>query len=301
MAVNVELWEKTVKETLFADNAFLNAFNNRDENVVGGAIVHIPQAGAASNVVRNRASLPATVTTRTDTDITYALDEFTTDPIKLSDRERVELSYDKMASFIRQDTGNLLEVMAEWVLYNAAINAPSGAKIGSTGAGDIATLAGTTGNRKVLTKEDLKNAQAYLNTQNVPQNDRHLLVDAYQLAQLLGDDKLYDSYEKSASRVKGSLPMLFGFNIHMRSSALRLDGSQGLKAPSAAAAATDTNGALFWQKGFIDRAIGDIRVFDDFSNPVYYGDIISFLIRAAARANRADNKGYGIIYNAAAA
>ena len=299
MAVNREIWEASVKEVLFADNAFLNAFNNRDENVVGGAIVHIPQAGAASPVVRNRSSLPAAVTVRTDTDITYALDEFTSDPIKLSDRERVELSYDKMASFIRQDTGNLMEVMAEWMLYNASKEALADSKVASTGADSAATVAGATGTRKILTPADLLKAQTILNTQNVPQNDRALILDANQLAQLVGNDKLYDSYERTASRTNGTLPMLYGFNIYMRSTALRLDASQAVKAPGAAEVATDTSGALFFQKSFIDRAIGTIRVFDNFNDPTYYGDIISFLIRAQATHNREDKKGFGIIYNAA--
>jgi len=301
MGVNQELWQRVVKEQLFKDNAFLNAFLNRDEYVLGGAVVHIPQAGAASGVVRNRSSLPAAVTTRTDTDVTYSLDEFTTNPIKLSDRERVELSYDKMQSFMRQDTGNLMEVVAEWLLYNAAVNAPAASKIATTGANATTTAPGATGDRKVLTKEDMLKAFTLLNTQNVPKENRYIVLDSNHLDQLLSDNDLYTAYERTAQRETGALPKLFGFNIYERSTALVLDNAQDIKNPDAASATTDTVGALFFQTNYIERALGDIRVFDDMNAPTYYGDIISFLIRAQARANRTDNKGYGVIYNAPAA
>lgn len=299
MGVQNEVWVNSVTEALYADNSFMQAMTNDDEYVVGGSLVHKPQAGAASGVVRNRTVLPATVQVRTDTDLFYGLDEFTTDPLRLSNRDEVELSYDKMASFLRQDTGGLLDEVAKWMLYSAANEALAASIIPTTGAAEAATASGATGTRKVITKQDLLSAQTFLNRQNIPAGDRHIVLDANQLAQLIGDDKLYDSYERTASRTSGTLPMLFGFTIHMRSEVLTLADDNTVKAPGSASAVTDNVGALFFHRSGLCKALGEIRVFENPNDPTYYGDIISMLVRAQAKYNRGDKKGYGIIANVA--
>jgi hypothetical protein len=299
MGVQNEVWVNSVTEALLADNSFMSAMTNDDEYVVGGSLVHKPQAGDASTVVRNRTEFPATVGVRTDTDLSYGLDEFTTNPLRLSNRDEVELSYDKMQSFLRVNTGGLLDEVAKWILYGAAFEALAGTIIGTTGAADVGTAAGATGNRKVITKKDLQNAQTILNLQNMPATDRHIVLDSNQLAQLVGDDKLYDSYERSASRVSGNLPMLFGFTIHTRSEVLTLAANNTIKAPGAATATTDNSGALFFHRSGLCKALGEIRVFENPGDPTYYGDIISMLVRAKSKHNRGDKKGYGIIANVA--
>lgn len=56
MAIQKEIWEKSIVEGLFAPNSFLSKAFNADEYVEAGKIVHIPQAGAASKVEKNRTS-----------------------------------------------------------------------------------------------------------------------------------------------------------------------------------------------------------------------------------------------------
>ena len=98
MAIQKEIWEKSIVEGLFAPNSFLSKAFNADEYVEAGKIVHIPQAGAASKVEKNRTSLPATVKQRTDTDKTFELAAFTTDPVLIPDADKGELSYNKRES-----------------------------------------------------------------------------------------------------------------------------------------------------------------------------------------------------------
>ena len=62
--------------------------------------VHIPNAGTAASVTRNRSSFPATVSKRTDNDANYDIDEFTIDPITVEHSEEVEASYNKMESLL---------------------------------------------------------------------------------------------------------------------------------------------------------------------------------------------------------
>ena len=77
MAIQKEIWMAAIVEGLFASNSFLSKAFNADEYVNNGKIVHIPNAGAASGTKKNRTSLPATVTKRTDIDVTFPLDEYT--------------------------------------------------------------------------------------------------------------------------------------------------------------------------------------------------------------------------------
>ncbi len=44
MAIQKEIWEKSIVEGLFAPNSFLSKAFNADEYVEAGKIVHIPQA-----------------------------------------------------------------------------------------------------------------------------------------------------------------------------------------------------------------------------------------------------------------
>ena len=91
MAIQKEIWMAAIVEGLFASNSFLSKAFNADEYVNNGKIVHIPNAGAASGTKKNRTNLPATVTKRTDIDVTFPLDEYTTDPVLIPNADTVEL------------------------------------------------------------------------------------------------------------------------------------------------------------------------------------------------------------------
>lgn len=118
MAIQKEIWMAAIVEGLFASNSFLSKAFNADEYVNNGKIVHIPNAGAASGTKKNRTSLPATVTKRTDIDVTFPLDEYTTDPVLIPNADTVELSYDKRESVLRQDKLKLQDDVAlDFVFY----------------------------------------------------------------------------------------------------------------------------------------------------------------------------------------
>ena len=59
MAIQKEIWQQSIVEGLFASNSFLSKAFNADEYVNAGKVVHIPQAGAPSAVVKDRSSFPA--------------------------------------------------------------------------------------------------------------------------------------------------------------------------------------------------------------------------------------------------
>lgn len=65
--------------------------------------------------------------------------------------------------------------------------------------------------------------------------------------------------------------------------------------------ATDCAAGLVWQEDYVSRSLGESVLFDDQGNPLYYGDIISFLQKAGGHSIRADKTGVILIKQATGA
>ena len=219
MAIQKEIWQDHIEGNLFKNNEFLLASTDAGQYVLNGHVVHIPQAGALPTVVKNRSSVPATVVQRGDTDITYTLDEYTTDPILIPNAETFELSYNKRESVLSEYETSLRQTVADNLLIDWAPTASTGVIVRTTGAAVATTLAGTTGNRAKFVVSDLKNAQLQLNKQNVPMEGRYALISADMFQQLTDDMSAtqYRDFSAAYDVKDGVLGRLFGFNIMMRS------------------------------------------------------------------------------------
>lgn len=299
MPIQKEIWQRSIVEGFFADNTFASKAENDDIYVNEGKKVHIPNAGAASKVVKNRASLPASAKTRTDVDVEYTLDEFTTDPIRIPHADTVELSYDKRNSVISQDRAQLFETAYQELLYNWAPGKEN--CVSTTGAAEAAHTEGATGNRKAVDKKDILALMTKMDKDNVPQEDRYLLLDAVMYAQLLASLTETEAigFYAAADVKKGVIGSIYGFNVMKRSQVLRYNGDN-LKKFGVAGAAADNAAALAWQKSCLSRALGEVKVFDSTDDPLYYGDIYSFLVRAGGAVRRSDKKGVYALVQAAA-
>ncbi|GAB2586559.1 phage capsid protein [Spirosoma areae] len=303
MALEKEIWRTDIVGNLYKDNEFLNRATNADQYVLAGKVVHIPNANAASGAVKNRTSLPASVTKRTDIDVVYALDEYTSNPILVPNLDTVQLSYDKRTSVMEEDMAAIKQLVAEWMLRNwapttaAQFLRTTGAAVG--GAADSAT-----GNRAGLTKEDVRRARTMLNKQNIPKQGRVALIPSDQMDFLLSDSDLLKRDYAGEIDVKGGvITRLFGFDLMERSSTLVYTnaGTPVVKDPGAAGAATDNQAAIFWHPSAVERALGTVDVFDNIGDPTYYGDIFSFLLMSGGRIRRNDGKGIVAVIEAAAA
>lgn len=300
MAIQREIWVNFIAEQLFKDNQFLLNSNDDGMYVLNGKVVHIPQAGTLVSVERNRAQVPAQVVQRTDVDVTYALDEFTSDPVYIPNADTVELSYDKIASVMGDIMGALRDTVADWLIYHWG---PATNINRTTGANVTAHLSGATGNRKRLELADVKAIQLAMNKHSVPKADRFALLSSDLLNQLT--DQLtattYRDFSQSYDMVKGVVGELYGFKIMERSGVLVYDntGTPVKKAVGAAGASTDNDCALFWQKQAVTRALGDIVMFENRGDATWYGDIYSALVRMGGRIRRSDEKGVYALVQAA--
>lgn len=302
MAIQREIWEDHIEGNLFKNNEFLLASTDASQFVLQGKVVHIPQAGALPNVAIDRSSLPATVTQRTDVDITYALDEYTTDPILIPNADTMELSYNKRESVLSEHESALRQVTADNILIDWA----SAVNFVTTSGGAVTShLTGTTGNRKLFAIDDLKNAMLMLNKQNVPVEDRYALMSADMYQQLTDsmDATQYRDFSQAFDAKDGILGRLYGFNIMMRSSVVVYNNATTpvVNAYGATGAATDNDGVLCWQKNAVERALGEVKFFERIGDPTYYGDVYSVLVRMGARKRRSDERGIVAIVQAASA
>lgn len=254
MGLQKEIWLTTIVEGLWADNTFASRSTDHS-GFVNDKTVHVPNAGAAPNVEKNRTSLPASITTRTDIDLTYQMNEFTTDPIRIPHAEQVELSYDKRESVIRETRAKLFDavykdLLASWV------------------GGAAPLTAGTT------VKETVKAAKLKMDKDLVPVEGRYMVLEPETYNDLLEElgDNAQVHFLSGADPVRGTLGRWMGFDFYMRD----IDGTK--------------KGFAWWDKA-VSRALGEVVFFDDERNPTYYSDIFSFLVRAGGSPLRRDGKG----------
>ncbi len=304
--IPVEVFQNYAVEKLRKKNPFMQFATDESLNVIGGAVVHIPQAGNAPSAVKNRTVFPATAVMRGDSFVTYALDVFSTDPTHITWDEKNEISYEKTDSVLADHVETLFEVAGDNMLYAwvnglktsggslVAVVIPTTNIIRTSGA-DVAVNAedGQTGNRKAFSSADVSKAQAVMNKQNVPATDRYLICESYMYQQLIDSLSANQmaAFQQSADLANGIVGKLFGFNIMERSTVLAFASNLAVKVPGEALAATDQLGALAWQKSSVAKAMGDVKPFQNTDDALYMGDVFSALIKLGGRCRRGDWKG----------
>lgn len=313
MGLEIEIWKSTIEEKLKQDNSFLGCISDvSSDNILAGKVVHIPQAGAPSKVVKNRTTLPAEIRKRVDTEVLYKIDEYTTDPVHIPHAETVELSYDKRMSVLNQDIQNLSEEVAEGMLTNMVVSPigdnrtlPAKNILGTTGVNNAAAnyLMGTSGNRKKWTLTDLQRMQNLLRAQKAWQEGQmYALIPANALLDLFpADSPTTATYMQSVTeqeRRAGIIYKVQGFNILIRSSVFVMGNDNSFKAFGSVVTATDSEAAIFWNKNMVEKAIGTFEAFERPRDPQYYGDIYSFLVRVGGRAKRKDFEGVAVLKQA---
>ncbi len=306
-AVQVEKWVPYIIERLWKNNMFLNRAWSDDEYVVNNSLVHIPQPGSAPTVSKNNGTYPVAAVQRTDTDITYGLDAYTTAPSLIPQVDVDDISYDKIASIIEDHYGFLYQNMADDMLYKWTNGLPGANIISTLGAATAATVSGQTGNRLAMTYRELQLARLALNKQNIPAEGREAIIQSDMLDQMINSLSLtqYRDFSREYDASSGSIGTLFGFNITERSTTATIQaalsgGNAVANDFETVAAATDNVACLCYHKNAVTRAIGEKRMFQRPNDPLYYGDIYSMLIRMGGQRRRADNAGIVAIVQAGA-
>lgn len=294
MAIQKEIWIADIKETLHEGSEFILAGSDHSA-YVDNKTVHVPQAGSAPAIAKNRSSVPATIAQRTDTELTYNLDEFTTDPVLIKDLDELQTSYVKRQSVLSQHIAIMNERIGTETAYSWAPSADADLVLRTSGSATAELPHATaTGTRNLLTKEDVAKMARKLDLDNAPKNDRYLVLPTSMYYELFQVDALIrKDFGGAGDILKGVVNELFGFKIFIRPTVVTYDeASAGAKqAVGASASATDCLGAIGFQKGSVAKALGSINVFADEDKPEYYGSVFSALVMHGASKLRSDDKG----------
>ena len=279
MAIQAEIWVQDFIENLFPNNQFSAFAVSHDAHVVEGSIVHVPGVGTAPAVEKNRASFPAMVSARADTDITYTLAEYTTAPVHLRHAEKYELSYDKRMSIVGEHIAVLRQAIHDDLLH-AWVGTATG--LGALPAANIVQTSGNLANGKRLPViADLIKIKREMDRANVPDEGRYLLMspdlynDLFSIPEILQHEG-----GRFRSLPDGVVASLLGFHVLKRSYTPVYDGALAVKAKTATPAATDRQSAIAFSRYAVARALGEVNFFERSDDPTYYGDIYSAAVRA---------------------
>lgn len=313
MAIQVEIWQKHIEEEIFKDNKFLQFCKKATDNVINSKVVHIPQSGGSGNVVKNRSTLPATIRKRTDTDVVYVLDEFTTDPVLIPNADTHELSYDKRNSVLGEDRDKLVEAIAEETIYNwlkspatgtyAATTFPTGSVLSTSGDSIAATAPSATGTRKAATLTDLQKAKTFFKKQGTWHEGRmYGMLTADMEAELFPANNVITATYMNAvteqERREGVMYKAQGFKLMTRSSVARVQTDGTIIPFDAEGAATDDEASILWYHDAVEYAFGGVDAFEQLGDPTMYGDVYSFLARSGGRARRTGYEGIVLLKQA---
>lgn len=302
--VRTTAFTRVIKDQLFAGNEFLLKATSHDA-FVNDKTVEIPISGTLPDVVEDRTAYPIAVNERTDTKQSYDLIEFSLGVIKVGEKEKKELSYDKASSILRQHMLKLKDSIALRGLYNwggAGLVSASGQIVLTTGTG-TANIAppGGTGNRNALTLADMAQAALKLDEDNVPMDGRYMTMPSRMYWNFVESNKtqlLNLDYNKSLSNgdiADGVVSKVYGFKIIPRSYTLVYAdaATPTKKAVGAATATTDCWAAVAWQQDEVARALGSTKVYRNIDDATYQGDLYSATQRFNNTQMRLD--GVGIV------
>jgi hypothetical protein len=314
MALNKQIWLPVVEEIMWPQNMFYD--QSVDHTAIGAVFaktVHVPNAGTfATPVLVNNTTWPLTAEQRTDYDLTYDANTFSNVPLYVNLIELYEFSYPKIVSIVKQMTSALENSVAQQAIYNWAYGLPAGSILQSTGTARPAVFSWQSGTRSGYTYTDFVAAMAILEIQNVPREDRQILVSAagyqdlmnlgkYQYAFIEMGKLILSGQLNGATPAPSMIGRFLGCDVYLRGNfgvCYDYSVTSTTFVNSATTAAQAADFVLIWQKSKVAQwkgsmANGGIELFEQSKNPFYQADVISAAIRHGSTRIRYDN--YGVV------
>ena len=312
MSILNEIFRAEFVENLYKGSEFLKHSVSHSDAIVGN-VVHIPNAGAKPGVEKNRSSFPATATERADMDLTYFVDSYTLDPIRIRNYVEVQTKPSLQSSVMKNGIETIREDVTDETLYSWANTVTIDGTPTALLASSIISTSGAdsadnlphgiaTGTRKKLVKNDFKKAMKALNKQNLPKTGRVCVLTADMYDELLEDDAIVSANTLGTGETPlatGSVGVLFGFTIFVRSTVLLYTAAGALKAIGATEVATDLGASIFWHESTVAIADGSTAVYtnvgDGNGDAFSYGAVVSGEKFMGSSRLRADGAGVIVI------
>lgn len=301
MALPKELWLGTIQEQLFKNDEFLNTVGVDHSAYVNNLTVHVPQAGANPTISKNLNVFPAAIGSRTDVDLTYNMNLYYSEPIRVGFDETAFLSYDKRASVMSAHMKKLRNVIGNNTLYSWAAAGAANIVETTGSAVNTALAPSATGNRNAITLADFRSASAILDAQDLnPADERFAIIPSALYWQLMGDSNITKHLEWGGSAVapSGMLPMVAGIKLIKRSSVVVYDNTAtpviktvNDEGTPTSPASTDNLGCLVISSSYVSKALGAINVYANDGVAEFYGDVISATVAHGAAKLRTNAEG----------
>jgi hypothetical protein len=292
VGINKEVWLSILAENFYPSGGWFSRSIDHS-SLVENDRINWAIIGADPTIYVNRDTVanPIPITPRTDTHAYIDLDTLDTENTPVTNIEKMELAYDKMASVVRQHQKSLLTESLKRAAYSwcPATNA-AGFVVSTTGA--------TNAGHKRFSVDDLSALAAKWNSLEYPAEGRVLMLHYTHLQDLQFEDK--DLY-KALINLKTGVPLqLHGFDIFTGATVMpRYNKSTLAKvAYGAAPAGTDSPASsIGWIDSEVFRADGSYDMFQRDRDPEIRADFVGFQKRFAA--GQTASRGVGAIVTVA--
>jgi hypothetical protein len=225
--------------------------------------------------------------------LTYALDTYYALPRQIQDIEKYEISYDKRQSVVGEDTAQLIQSAMDGLLYRWAPAATNVVECIGAANTDLIDMTAT-GTRNGMNKEAFDVVAKKFAQNNLTGQKMTALLTANHYHQFFnslseGEKTNFGAFADPKTGIVGKYKNI---DILMRSTVLRYRKVSGVwtvideQSDSFTANAADCEASLFYVESAVERALGDVKIFDDNGNPLYYGDVFSANLRLGGRIRR---------------
>ena len=316
----VTMYSAEIAKYFNPDNSFLK-FSKQDSRFAGkGKTMKLPQSAGNPTVTKGKFnaetlangdhSATGTVTVRRNTNKTYTIEYFGTDPQVINFPEETELSYNSRQDMLEAHANAIQNEIADYAIIEWALDDNTeGYIIDSTGTQRLSEVDSAT-NVLGIAKKDINNAVAILKSQKLPKGSKLYALPTPQqyndLVKELDIDYLKGGFTKMVEDgIVGKIGGVFildprisdagNYNVLYDTQTGGAGTYTKIALGGAVDGTTDANAMPIWSDKLMYRAEGSPKVYSWMNSPIYKGDVYASEVRFGATRGRSDNKGIVMI------
>ena len=280
-----EVWVRQLMEKFYPDSSFLR-YAKDFTTFVENNVINLAEAGVDPEVLINNTTYPITVVKRTDKPIRVELDQFETVNTLVRRPEVIEYAYNQLESVLMGHRNILRATTAKKAAHAYAPDE-------DTPSTPIVLTSGNTYNgRKRLTFEDILNLKERFDNENIPLEDRYLVLHPSHLTDLILLD--VKAFKDITDIVNGQPKRFAGFGVLQFSEPAYYDsGTLKKRAFGAVLGEDDVFCSFAFNGQEVMKADGEVFMYSRQNDPLERGTIVGFDKRFIALPIR--NVGIGAI------
>jgi hypothetical protein len=279
--------EKEMIKNFRHDNTWLAELKSKNQ-WVNNDVIKIPKQGAAPTVLIDNNVYPVAKSKREDSHVVVSLHKYDTTNTIVTADELNALPYDKTSDVQQQHREELEDVTAQHALHSI-----SPASHTATTPVLVATGAADASGRKKLTSKDIVALKKALDKLNVPKNGRVLVLCTDHVADLLDEDRTFQTQYQNA--IDGVLSKnYYGFRTYESNYTPTYAATTNAKVAFGATAGPQVSSICFHSNTAV-KATGSVQRFmrDASQDPENRENTIGFRLYFVAVAIK--NEGIGAI------